>query len=324
MNIAETLRSLLRRWYIVVPGLLAAAALAVGMWHVQKPEYQRSATQMLLPGTASVPDGGNPYIYIGGLTQAADVVVRALGSRNVIEDVVGDRPNVEVEVSRDPSASGPLILVSVTAGSDADAEAVLARLVTRTTRVLGDLQDQEDISAASRIKIIPVAIDETSVLMQRDRLIAAAGAGLGAVALTLVLAVGVDGLVVARARRKRRKDADDAASDAADAADADAADAADADAAGAAVATPDAADGRAVAHAASEEPAGADGDAVIAAEPEPMDDADPETHEPARVLSHAGWAPRASGDSDAAAAATSHLTTRGRSTGRPVRARRSA
>lgn len=318
MNIAETLRSLLRRWYIVVPGLLAAAALVVGMWHVQKPEYQRSATQMLLPGTASVPDGGNPYIYIGGLTQAADVVVRALGSRNVIEDVVGDRPNVEVEVSRDPSASGPLILVSVTAGSDADAEAVLARLVTRTTRVLGDLQDQEDISAASRIKIIPVAIDETSVLMQRDRLIAAAGAGLGAVALTLVLAVGVDGLVVARARRKRRKDADDAASDAADAADADAA--------GAAVATPDAADGRAVGHAASEEPVGAGGAAAFAAEPEPMDDADPEAAgpAPARVLSHAGWAPRASGDSDAAAAATSHLTTRGRSTGRPVRARRSA
>ncbi len=214
MNIAETFRSLWRRWYIVVPGMLLAIGLSVGLWNVQTPEYQRSATQMLLPGSANVPDGANPYIYIGGLTQAADVVVRALGARNVVEEVVGDRPGVEVQVARDPSASGPLIVITVTARTDADAEAVLGGLVARTGVVLSELQDQEDIGATSRIKVIPVTADTTSILLQRDRLILAAGAGLAAVVLTLVLAVAVDGLVVARSRRRRRAAAGDAPADA--------------------------------------------------------------------------------------------------------------
>lgn len=209
MNIAETLRSLGRRWYLVVPGLLIAGAVAFGVWSVQTPQYQRSATQMLLPGSASVPEGANPYIYIGGLTQAADVVVRALGSRDVVDEVTADRTGVELQVSRDPSASGPLILITVTARSDADAEAVLEETVARTAVVLERLQDEESIAPSSRIKVIPVAVDGTSVLQQRERTILAGAAGLGTVLLTLVLAVTVDGLVVAHTRRKARSGSND-------------------------------------------------------------------------------------------------------------------
>ncbi len=204
MNIAETLRSLWRRWYISLPGLLLAGALAVGVWTVQTPQYQRTATQMLLPGSASVPDGANPYIYIGGLTQAADVVVRALGARDVARDVVADRPGAQVQVTRDPSASGPMILITVTARSDADAAAVLGETVARTDEVLEQLQDEESIPASSRIKVIEVAVDGTSVLQQRERTVLAGAAGLGATLFALVLAVTVDGLVVARTRRADR------------------------------------------------------------------------------------------------------------------------
>lgn len=205
MNVVEILRSLRRRWYIVVPGLLAAVALSFGAWTVVQPTYERSASQMLLPGTDSVPEGGNPYIYIGGLTQAADVVVRALGSNNVMEAIAEEYPGAEVQVSRDPSSSGPMILITVTAPTDDGASAVLDALVAQTAVVMEELQDQEDIAQNNRISVIPVTVDEQSVPQQRNRVTAAAAAGLGTVVLALLLTVLVDGLIISRARTRRRQ-----------------------------------------------------------------------------------------------------------------------
>lgn len=205
MNVAEILRSLRRRWYIVVPGILAAIALAVGAWTVVQPSYERSASQMLLPGTDSVPEGGNPYIYIGGLTQAADVVVRALGSNNVMESIAEEYPGAQVQVSRDPSSSGPMILITVTAPTDEGASAVLDALVAQTAVVMEELQDLEEIPQNNRISVIPVTVDEQSVPQQRNRVTAAAAAGMGGVVLVLLLTVLVDGLIISRARTRRRQ-----------------------------------------------------------------------------------------------------------------------
>ena len=94
MNFALTLSGLWRRWYIVFPGLIVAAAVAVGAWSVIPPGYERSATQLLIPGADSLPEGANPYLFLGGLSPAADVLVRAIGAENVLNDVVEDHPGV--------------------------------------------------------------------------------------------------------------------------------------------------------------------------------------------------------------------------------------
>ena len=210
MNLAEVSRGLRRRWYIVIPGLLLAVAAAVGAWFVVDPGYERTATQLLLPGARSMPEEGNPFLFLGGLTNAADVLVRAVGSENVQNEIEEEHPGVEVEVTRDGSTAGPVILITVTAATDTDAEVVLETLVARTSEVLEQLQVEEGIAAENRMTVLPVTIDETSVPQQRDRYLAVALAGIGVALLAVLAASLVDGLVLQRRRRGASAAADDA------------------------------------------------------------------------------------------------------------------
>ncbi|TFD79422.1 hypothetical protein [Cryobacterium fucosi] len=203
MKFTETLRKLWRRWYIVLPGIIVAAAAAAGVWNVIPPGYERTATQLLIPGAASMPDGANPYLFLGGLAPAADVLVRAIGSENVLNEVVTDHPGVKIEISRDTTTAGPVILIVVTAPSDPAAEQVLGLLVDRTATVLKDLQRTENIPVNNRVTVLPITVDTQSVLQQRSRLIGSAGAGIVGVVLTLLVAGLVDGFSVKRRRRTR-------------------------------------------------------------------------------------------------------------------------
>ncbi|MET0933491.1 MAG: hypothetical protein ABWX56_07245 [Mycetocola sp.] len=199
MKFADTILGLVRRWYIVVPGLLIAASLAVGAWFAIPPEYSRSATQLLIPGANSIPEGGNPYLFLGGLAPAADVLVRAIGSENVLNDVVEEHPGIEVEISRDTTTAGPIVLITVTASSDAASEAVLAMLIDRTVTVLNEFQVVENIPEDNRMTVIPVTVDEQGEEQVRDRALAAAGAALVGTILTLLVASLVEG----SSRRRR-------------------------------------------------------------------------------------------------------------------------
>jgi capsular polysaccharide biosynthesis protein len=213
MNLADTLRGLWRRWYIVLPGILLTAVCAAGTWSVVPPGHERSSTQLLIPGAQSMPVGANPYLFLGGLSPAADVLVRAVGSENEVNDVVADYPGVEIEISRDTSTAGPVILIAVTAENDNDAAEVLGLLVDRTASVLNELQETENIAAENRVTLLPITVDSQSVLEQRSRFIAVAATGLVGMAFTLVLAGLVDGLSQHRKRRRELQAQQDQKSD---------------------------------------------------------------------------------------------------------------
>jgi hypothetical protein len=202
VKFTDTLRGLLRRWYIVFPGIIIAAALTFGAWSAISPGYTRGATQLLIPGASSIPDGANPYLFLGGLAPAADVLVRAIGSENVLNEMTDKHPGVDITISRDTTTAGPIIRISVTAKSDADAATVLGLLVERTATVLEDFQQEEKIPAANRMTVIPITVDKRSVLEQRGRIVGAAGAGIGGLVLTLLVAGIVDGLSQQRRRRE--------------------------------------------------------------------------------------------------------------------------
>lgn len=217
MNVADTLRALIRRWYIVVPGLLLAAAVAVGAWVAVKPAYERSATQLLLPGEGVMPEGAtNPFLFLGGLSQATDVLVRTLSSGETVEEVVGRYPGTEVEVRRDPTTSGPVVWTTVTAQSDADAAGALEAMLAQAESALARLQTEQNVRARDEITITTLTQDTESTPQQRTRMVLAAGAGAAAVAATLVVASLVDGLARRRGGRggNRRKMSAHEASDA--------------------------------------------------------------------------------------------------------------
>lgn len=202
MNVSETLRGLWRRWYITIPGLILAVALAVGSFIVIKPGYERTATQLLLPGDGLVPEGTtNPYLFLGGLSQAADILTRTVGAGETLGPIAEKFPGLQVEVKRDPLSSGPVILFTVTAKSDADAAAALDDVLAASVETLDRLQTQQGVASRDRISISPLTKDAASTPQQRTRMTVAAGVGLGIAALTLLIASMVDGLV----RRRRHR-----------------------------------------------------------------------------------------------------------------------
>ncbi|MHC3000550.1 hypothetical protein [Microbacterium sp. HJ5] len=200
MKPADVLQLLRRRWYIVLPGLLLAVAAVVGTWAVVGPQYERTGTQMLLPGAANLPEGAtNPFLFISGLQIPADVLVQSVGDPIGLAATLSDYPDSEVVVER-ATGSAPIIRTIVTSPSDAEAEALLAVVMNHAVEVLDDLQTSENIPPASRIEIVTLTTDVESTQLQRTRIVSAAAAGIGVLAVTLGLTALVDGL----ARRRRR------------------------------------------------------------------------------------------------------------------------
>lgn len=200
--IPDVLRSLWRKWYISLPGVLLAGVLAAGAWLAVPPSYERSASQFLVPPQVLLPgeEATNPYMYLGGLTYAADVLVRAVGSENVRAEIARSYDDVEVEVRRDPSTAGPVILIIVTAPTDEVAGDVLEILLERTRTELSDIQVEDVVSASQQITVQPISVDQHGKRQQRTRLMAAVGAAGFVSGVAVVLAVAVDGLSGGRPR----------------------------------------------------------------------------------------------------------------------------
>jgi hypothetical protein len=207
MNLLDTLRGLARRWYVVIPGIVLALAAALGAWKVVGPEYERTATVLLLPGVGTLPeDALNPYLYLGGLTAVADVAVRAVGSEEALRPVLEPYPGAKAEVARDASTAGPVIVITVTTKRNADAKELVGALVENTSTALDELQTSENIALEDRVTVTPISIDSMSTAEQRNRILVSAGVGLTIIVLTLVAASLIDGLATRSTRRPPRND----------------------------------------------------------------------------------------------------------------------
>lgn len=199
MNLEKTLWKLLKRWYILLPGLMLAVGVAFGVWSSVPPKYERTSTQVLLPGTGSLPpDSANPYMFIGSLSLAADVVVRATGSENVAKEVEEGHPKVAFQVNRDPTTSGPVIRTTVSAPTDSEAGVVLELLTERTAAVLVELQDMEKIPQADRITVVTVTLDAQGLVSNRTRLILTGGSAVAVAGFSIFLAAMVEGVAAWR------------------------------------------------------------------------------------------------------------------------------
>lgn len=203
MNLLDILHGLARRWYIIVPGVLVAAAAVYGMWQVTPPEYTRSASQLLLPGEGLLPDGAtNRFLFIGGLAPVADVLVRSVNADEEMHALLEANPGAEIEVGRDTMASGPVVVATVTAPEEAMVAPLIENVLALTTDTLARLQREEGISARDRVALSTIAVDQQSEIRVRDRMVVSAVAGLGVLLLTVVLASVVDGVLVHSRRRK--------------------------------------------------------------------------------------------------------------------------
>ena len=87
MFFAELGQVLLRRWYLLLVGVLCAVGAGFVTFQAVPPGYTASAEVLLLPPDPTVPEDGNPYLSLSGLTPAGDVLARALSDPQAADEI---------------------------------------------------------------------------------------------------------------------------------------------------------------------------------------------------------------------------------------------
>jgi uncharacterized protein involved in exopolysaccharide biosynthesis len=202
MTLSNFLYSLARRWYLLLGALAVTASLCFVAYSAVPPVYERAASVLLLPGAQTIPDDGNPYLYLGGLGQASEVLVAAMNASSVRQDIQLGHPGTEISVGRDPASSGPLIAVSVSGPSDAAVTAVLNRTLSAIPETLSTLQTQANVADLARIDAVQLTSDPTSMLVRKDQYQMVSLVAAGGIALSLLGIGFVDGLLLSRQRSR--------------------------------------------------------------------------------------------------------------------------
>jgi hypothetical protein len=202
MEFTAVAAALLRRWYVVLVGIALTTGLVYGVHTVVPPTYVATGSVLLLPPGASVPDGSNALLQLGGLEQPASLVVAYLAGDEARRALAVKYPNSTYDVVLDPLSRGPLIQFTVEDPAPDQVMGALNAVLAALPQALSRLQDQVDAPAVARITSMPLAVDTEPTTKMSSALravIAAAGVGL---VLTLVSAVTVDSLAVRRRERR--------------------------------------------------------------------------------------------------------------------------
>lgn len=202
MRLAETLSVLKRRWYVVLAGLLLTATGCYYIYAQVPATYEAKGSVVLMPPSSTVGDEGNPYLFLGGMGQALDVLTRHVNAAEIVEPVLDDYPDTSYTIEPDRDTSGSIIQVVAT-GSTPDATMdVLAAALQTIPVSLDAMQDELAIEDYLRIGLMTVVVDTEPTVEQKQRvqllIFAAAGGSVG----TLLFAGMLDGLVLSLRRRK--------------------------------------------------------------------------------------------------------------------------
>jgi hypothetical protein len=197
--------SLLRRWYFVVVGLLITGGLTYMVFDRVPISYTASASTALLPPPSTVGPGGNPFLYMGGLNQALDVLSKSIASDQSKEALLGGQAGYGFDVGQDPSTSGPILLVTSKAPTAAGALSTMHAVLDDVPKRLLKLQVDLKVPPASRISSTPLAIDAKPTMVSKTRTQFTGAVGVAGLAVTILLTGLLDGIMINRRNRRAAK-----------------------------------------------------------------------------------------------------------------------
>lgn len=207
MDVRTFRQALRRRWYLLAAVLvltLGATAFAVTS---TGPSYKAEGSVLLFPPTATIRSGttvetqGNPYLMLGGLSQARDIVIRSLTDGKAREDFEVSQPNADFEAVPDFTTSGPIILFIVKATTSDEAVAALDYVMDQVPPTLRELQSSLDLDESAYITSMSVTADQSASTVRKGQIRTGLVVGAGVLILGLLLIGLVDGLLLGRAAR---------------------------------------------------------------------------------------------------------------------------
>jgi hypothetical protein len=205
VNLSDLLIGLRRRWYAVVVGLAITAGLCVGAVKVTPAEYVAQSSVLLLPPASTVGTGGNPYLALGGLQGAADVLARAMSGEAMSSEVTPSNSTATYTFEPDATTNGPMLVIETRDVTDAGALAVLNDLLTRAPDVLKDLQVQVGAPGDSLIRLGTVTRDTAPLTERKAQIRSLIIALVVGIAILLFGTNLLDGYLLRRRARKGEK-----------------------------------------------------------------------------------------------------------------------
>ncbi|GLJ67655.1 hypothetical protein J2S40_000308 [Nocardioides luteus] len=210
MELSAVWKALARRWYLVIVTLGITVVAVVVMMGRVGPSYTAQGTLLLFPPEGTTRAGerveGNPYLSLGGLNPARDILIRAMTAKSARTDLEKSHPGVGYEMYADMAVSGPIVVVDVTGDDEEETIAALNSLFETVPGVLADLQSDLGIKRREYITIQKLTIDEKAEKVTKDQLRAGIVSG-GGVLVGGLLGIGLlDGLLLSRARARRERE----------------------------------------------------------------------------------------------------------------------
>jgi hypothetical protein len=214
MYLIELLKSLRHRWYLVLTGTLLTVALTVAASFFVHPTYIAKASVVLIPPKPPIGVARNPYLNLGGLGPAVDVLGARVRANRTSLELASTHPRAQITVAPDTLAtSAPILFITVDAPFPSEALAVRDEVLATVAPTLAAMQDELSIPNGSRMAVSTLASGsqpEQSSRAQLRVLILILGVG---GALTVVGTGLIDGILsrrqerqsapVKRSRRKR-------------------------------------------------------------------------------------------------------------------------
>lgn len=203
--------ALLRRWYLTVAGVALAIAITALMVVRIGPTYKAEGALLLFPPTTTIKNGttvetqGNPYLMLGGLSQARDIVIRSLDSRSAKKQFEEQEPLATYEVTPDFSTSGPIIVIDVSAPSQSAAVAGLKTVMSTVPGTLKALQSGLDLPQSAYITSRKLTADTIPEVVRSGQIRSGIVVGVVVMALTLFLLALLDGLLESRPSKGTRR-----------------------------------------------------------------------------------------------------------------------
>ncbi len=201
MNLRDLLHSLARRWYVVLAGLMVTAGGVIALVGVIPVTYVSQASVVLLPPKSASDPEANPYLRLGGLSQAVDILTRTINSDAYSTPLVKQNPGATFTTAADTTTSGPIILIESRAPTPARATAMTESVLIAVPMVLDDIQNRLSVKSDSRIGETTIAVDQKPKLDAKIRIQVVVGAATLGVVLSVLLAGLIDGLLLSRRRR---------------------------------------------------------------------------------------------------------------------------
>lgn len=202
MDFARLLHVLLRRWVIVVVGLVVSLAAAFGVYKVIPRSYEAtSEVMLLLRPTANNPNYTvSPFLYLpDGLNTLGRVLMTTLNTPEARASMASDgfRAGYTIELQR----QGPIVGFTVVGPDLTNTLETRAELMRRFESELSRIQKDEEVPSRqlAHTRVLE-ASDHVSVVSE-DAFRGAAGTGVAGMALTLL----VIALVELRSRRRAER-----------------------------------------------------------------------------------------------------------------------